>query len=374
MLRHLLSLGFFLMSVSICAQNWNNYAVQLGEHSSEMKKPDSNTVWGFMDQVGWFYPEDFINDKDIKKSNNSLQQFWKKEVLASSKRNEVQLNHDSFAKTKNLAALRAYAKSINARLQRYDDVYFLIHGFRKRAYKKKDNATSEQDYSKAKDLIQNATNRRILFVEVYWDSKHIKGVKALRKQRGLKLMEESSIPSALNAGNALRSLINHINKDTLNMISHSLGAVFLAEVLFTNMETSDVKTPHEKYIKAYFVAPAIGSESFLAYNQRYWENDEKEDRYELFIIYNPNDFVLNKSFGAPKWMKFDALPTEHGNTSLGCNYMDDIDSLTSIFERNFSNYNQPILIKIDQHANGKKMFCHHLHCYFRNPLFLNLIK
>ena len=359
-----------MFALGLNAQSWEKCAVQLGEHSEQMEELGSNTVRVFMDENGWFYPADVIKDKTMLKNDNSLKQFWSNRVKSSVE--ERKINSDSYAKAKNIHARESYVKAINSKADKYDQVYFLIHGFRKRAYKKKDNATSEQDYADAKRLIQGESKENILFIEVYWDSKHIKGIKALRKQKGLRLMEESAIPSALRSGNALRSLVKKIEKDTLHMFGHSLGAVFLAEVLFTNLEETNTQTPNSKFIRAFFVAPAIGSESFLAYNQRSLK--AVKDNYQTYVIYNPNDFVLNKSFGAPKWMNFDALPTEHGNTSLGCNYMDDIDSLTSIFERNFSNYNQPILIKIDHHANGKKMFCHHLHCYFRNPLFLNLIK
>lgn len=369
MLRLLFSFFVFVINFGLLAQNWQNYAVQLGEHSKHMTEPDSNTVRIFMDENGWYYPKSFIKDKEVSKCSNSLEQYWRKQC--NNNRNIENL--DSLVWAKNQTALKAYIETINRMVSKYDEVYFLIHGFRKRAYQKKDNATSAQDYDKAKKQIQGAVNKRILFVEIYWDSKHIKGVKALRNQKGLRLMEQSAIPSALNAGNELRKLVNLINRDSITVVSHSLGAVVLAELLFTNMELSTVPTPHNKFIRAFFVAPAIGSESFLAYNQRTWGTGKKEDRYQIYIIYNPNDFVLNKSFGAPAWMNFDALPTQFGSTTLGCNYMGDIDSLKLIFARNFVDYNSPVYVQIDSHANGKKMQCHHAHCYLRHPKFLELL-
>jgi hypothetical protein len=355
----------------VFGQDWNKYAVQFGEHGERIEQANSNTVRVFMDKNGWFYPNSNIKDKELIRLESSLKN-WYLDPSGYAKHidNNASVN-DAVAKSKNQEIIDHYVRTINTKLNHYPKVYFLIHGFRKKAYKKKDNSLSTDDYQKAKKYIQRTSEDSILFVEIYWDSKHIKGLKAFRKKRGMRLMEESAIPSALNAGNALRELVHQIDKDTIAMVSHSLGAVFLAEVLFTNQDSSKNKTPQQEMIYAYFVAPAIGSESFMAYNQR--TSPIKKDNYQTYIIYNPNDFVLNKKFGAPNWTKFNALPTDYGNTSLGCNYNNDVDSLSDIFKRYFKQYNAPIMVKIDRHENGKTMHCHNAECYFRHTKFLQLL-
>ena len=268
------------------------------------------------------------------------------------------------------AVIAVKVEEINKKLSQYEGVDILIHGFRKMAYgdNGKYSSYSTNDNSRLRRRLSVGRADR-LFVEIYWDSKFIKGAfNVAIGRKPFKLFEQSAIPNAKRVGEGLRKLVAKIDTEKVNIFCHSLGAVVASELLFSSGQ-SDVGTPAQSIVNTCFIAPAIGSESFQYYQNRQTSyNFQEEDNYNIAILYNTNDFVLEKTYEFGKFRK-SFLPTEFGNTSLGCNHNSDIDKLAQMFEEEFNASQHLYLFDLSLGNGGSPMRCHHAGCYSRHEKF-----
>lgn len=311
----------FLVCFNGVAQDWDRFAVVLGEKNlnDTVEEKDNNcrVVSIRIDGEGNYYPNFYISDRSLKKSKGKLSKWYNshpiqyKEILKSYSLKPAWNSIDKL----NKAIAKNYKASIDS-LSENRVVVFLIHGYRKQMYKKKDNSLSMVD----NDLVEAELGTDKVFVEVYWDSKHIRAFKGLFGKRGLKMMKASAIPNAKKVGLRLRSLVNALNKTELVIISHSLGSVVSNALTFDYKHNS--KLMDGKHIKTIHLGPAIGYEDFDRVNLR------GNGAYHLSVCvgYNVNDWVLLKDFGRFNFLT-KSNPTTFGDTSLGCNFNSQIDKL-----------------------------------------------
>lgn len=355
---------------------YNKFSVFFGEAATQVPVTRDNVVRVYIDEHGFYYPEWPIEDRSLKKQKDGLRRWYEKhpEQLAQICA-QYQVDSSLALLEKilvlNEAIIAKKTALINQKMTWNTEVNILIHGFRKKAYGDigKYSSYSIKDNEGLRKRLSRGSPGR-LFVEIYWDSKFITGILAAIGRKPFKIFEQSAIPNAKNVGRALRKLVSGIESEKINLFSHSLGAIVAAELLF-NSQASDVPTPGQKQINACFIAPAIGSEAFQNYDKRPGR-EQAHDNYNIFIIYNENDYVLEKTY---RWKKFKKsfLPTRFGNTSLGCNWDDDIKKLQDIF-KTFNAADRLSVYDCSWISEQRPMRCHHINCYGRHPLFETVLE
>ncbi|WP_111308848.1 alpha/beta hydrolase [Confluentibacter sediminis] len=336
-------------------KNENNSSLQTNQNvfygeKSNYFEPTENTYRLFFDKEGRLYPETFIPDEDLKTNNASLKNYYSKNKpkLINLIR-ELDLDFDSFSEsnfnTIQGCLIRNKLDLINKEIRQSTKVFVLIHGFRKPIEPMNGSSSSQEDNNYLKDSIlkQFAPNADVKFIEVYWDGTFecCVGWNIKTNKRIFKLFENQAIKNAEEVGYSLRNILTEIKAEEINIISHSLGARVAATSLFnlksskTDRDMRDLKTPSQSKINICLIAPAISSEPFKGYYNRTSANEyfKKKDNYTLTILYNEDDFVLKKKFKNI----FGPGALKYGNTSLGCNYNNEIEVFSKLFKEDFKN-------------------------------------
>jgi len=154
-----------------------------------------------------------------------------------------------------------------------------------------------------------------------------------------KLFENDAQQNVVKTGYELRKIISKIKAKKYTIITHSLGAQ-IGISLLTNTysdkisdEKQKLQTPSQQKINVCFIAPEMAAAPFEEYYNRTTTLDFKEkDNYHPTILFNEIDLILNKKFGF-----FRPGPRNYGDTSLGCNYENEIGVLQKMFEENYKN-------------------------------------
>ncbi len=372
-------LALFSISDAISQKtcDYNNRSVFFGERSVELTQSKENVLRIYLDKNGSFYPNTFIRDKDLKRNCSSISEWLKNNPFElKSLCNQYQVDNGLTIEVKiqklDIAIAKENLLMINNKIQDYDCVNILIHGFRKKVYGDIDSSASysDDDNLNLETKLSNNVDKRILFIEVYWDSKFITPIQSYRFKR-FELFEQAAIPNAINVGLALRQIIPHINNQNINIISHSLGAQVACELLYNSSEErlnneNIFSTPSQSNIRICLIAPAISCNKFNNYYLRNTVYDyTKQDNYLIAIVYNSNDFVLQKQYG----YGVNALPTEYGDTSLGCNYSEDVEKFKTLFKNEFTSTNTPLTLNFSINNDGVGMACHLINCYLTHQDF-----
>lgn len=351
-----------LFSNMLLSQNWDNYAVMLGEknwnNKIETKNDNCAVVTIRIDGEGNYYPDLYIEDKSMKKADGKLALWYKKNPELFDKildQHEID-NKDNPLNLLNQSIEENFVRLINhASANR--EVVFIVHGYRKQMYKQKDNALS----MKENDIVERYLGSNKLFVEIYWDSKHITLIKGAAGKKILKMMEASAIPNALNVGRQLRTLVSAIDKSNIGIISHSLGSVVANELSFNYDQ--DMNHMNGKELNMVYLAPAIGHESF----SKAFKRGKGNYKLNTCVAFNANDFVLMKDFSVfGRQINSDA--TTYGNTSLGCNYNGDIDKLCELYKTNLQDENMPLIVDMSGRIN------HNFSYYVKHPAFSQVLE
>jgi hypothetical protein len=326
---------------------YNNRSSFFGERSVQLTAAPSNTVRIFMDKSGFYYPELFIRDAELENNCSSLQEWYMSNEKKLAQLCDQYNVSNAGTVDEKIAALNdsiaaGYLALINKKAKPFKSIDVLIHGFRKRAYGKKDKLSSYSvdDYKSFEKALQK-DSASVLFVEVYWDSKFITPASSY-KYKGFELFEQAGLPNADRVGLQLRKVISHVECDHINIITHSLGAKVGCELLFNASKgayTDErlLMTPAQKDVRICLVEPAISPDVFNDYYSRTGTFDYvPKDNYKLGIVYNENDFVLlkNYNFGMIHIL---SSPLEYGNTALGCNYKDCIAGVKQLFAEKYPN-------------------------------------
>jgi hypothetical protein len=355
-MRRLL-LIFFVFPVVIPAFSqqeclYNKRSCLFGERAAEMPAPRSNVIRIFMDKEGYYYPEMRIKDAELKNSCSSLKEWYRQnpqklDALCGQYHISIPGSTEERIEWLNDSVATALSAQINAKAASVKRVDVLIHGFRKKAYGKKDGISTYSTDDNEKFEKELPGNDSVLFLEIYWDGKFITPLKAYR-YKGLELFEKAAIPDAEITGLHLRKVIGAIRCRRINIITHSLGAQVGCELLFNaspglKKEEALYGTPSQEDIRLCLIEPAIGAGLFDSYYSRTTSyNYRAKDNYRLGIVYNENDFVLLKSYHMGIFSILSS-PPDYGDTSLGCNYKGCIVSLKKLFADNYphSRFEEP---------------------------------
>ncbi len=310
----------------------------------------------YIDKDGSPYPDYTISNSSLENSNASLINWYARnqnDFLIISK--QYNCSFEKYSEENcmvlNDSIISAINQTINNKKENYTSASFLIHGYRKPFVKSNGDRTSPRDYAIMKEAFQ--PNLKILFVEVYWDAMYDCCYSTNRKKnKALYSLLQEAEKNALPVGLGLRKVLYSIKFDTINIITHSLGAQVALHSLF-NSKKSSLPTPANSRINICLIAPALSDDSFKGYYDRKTDVDFKnKDNYHLIIGYNDNDFVLRKKVG---W--FGPGPYRYVNTTLGCNHKGCTLDFKKHFEKNFINSR---LTLFDLSSVGQ---CHLVGCY-----------
>jgi hypothetical protein len=348
-MKHLLFFYSIFLTPFLAAQNTH---ILFGERDLTNT---ANAI--FLDKEGSPYPNYFIANDALDSCNASLLNWYaihQTDFIRVSKQYNCSFNNYNEANgfILNDSIISFIKKNIDAKKTSFASVSFLIHGYRKPFVKTNSDRTSLEDFATLEETINKTI--QTLYVEVYWDAMYDCCYSTNTKKNKLlyHLLEEAE-KNALPVGKSLRKVMYDLRFDTINVITHSLGAKVAIHALY---DEDDYKfpTPIANRINICLIAPALsGVESFKNYYNRQTNIQFKTtDNYKLGILYNEHDFVLRKKVSG-----FGPGPYKYVNTTLGCNYKGAAFDLKKYFEKHFEN----APIKLIDGSNGGP--CHLVICY-----------
>ncbi|CAN5413475.1 hypothetical protein BH10BAC1_BH10BAC1_06110 [soil metagenome] len=316
----------------------------------------TNKLAIYIDKEGGLYPDFFISNSSLDSCDASLIKWYQKHLdsffVISKKYNchfeTCNLQNINFL---NDSIISSVQQKINAKGLVSTSLTFLIHGYRKPFVKSNNDRTSQHDYATLEETINRSIKTE--FVEVYWDAMYdcCYSTNSKKNKELYHLLEESE-KNSVPVGFALRKILLNVKSDTVNIITHSLGAQVALNALF-DKEDFYISTPSNSRINICLIAPALSEESFKGYYDRKTNSDFKfNDNYKLMIGYNENDFVLRKKVG---W--FGPGPYKYVNTTLGCNHKGCTVDFKKQFEKNYKNSTIKLF---DLSSVGQ---CHLVSCY-----------
>lgn len=310
----------------------------------------------YLDKEGNPYPDYTISNSSLENSNASLINWYARnpnDFLIISKQYNCSFEkyNEENCMILNDSIISTIKQRIHLKKENYTSVSFLIHGYRKPFVKSNGDRTSPRDYAIMKETFQS--NLKTLFVEVYWDAMYDCCYSTNRKKnKALYNLLQEAEKNALPVGLGLRKVFYNLKFDTINIITHSLGAQVALHSLF-NTKESLLPTPANNRINICLIAPALSDDSFKDYYNRKTDIDFKnKDNYHLMVGFNENDFVLRKKVG---W--FGPGPYRYVNTTLGCNHKGCTLDFKKHFEKSFINSS---LTLFDLSTVGQ---CHLVGCY-----------
>lgn len=342
------------------------------------KANEDNIIRIYFDRMGDLYPDNDSPkiDKSIflykRNENYATLRFYFEDIKNVEELNrlalqfETQSSYDSIRQN----LFKHYAKTINNKLNdnKFEQVIFLIHGF--------NNLQEEAEITYNDLKAQFPKDRKILFVEVYWDG--------LAKKNSKKIWS-SAQPNSAYVGLGLRQLLGMVNSDIkITLIGHSTGASVATQVLFNpykwkedfqkkiNDRFKQIPTPNQREINLFLLAAAIpGVNTFKDIkNTEVAENLIEIPTYQniskIIIGYNNHDHALKKLL----WKKIDlGLANKFGATSLGCNYNGEVQNTINIINEETSH------IRVEAFDLSEKD-CQKDHCvqsYIQSPGFQKII-
>ena len=319
--------------------------VVFGEWPQYFKEEDK-LVRVFLDKNGHYYPTTIIAQDKLLEHNAALQDYYaanEQAFISVAKTYHLEVSgysEETFMLLQD-QIVSQLAASIN-RLPATDDLFLLIHGFRKPMLSQRGGSSSARDYAAVRERIDQQyadIQASASFIEVYWDGTYdcCIGRKTKVNKRIFTLFEEVAQVNASRVGYGLRQLVAVLDREELNIVTHSLGAQ-VGLSLLTNAydDRIDLRaqawpTPPQPTVNVCLVAPAIARKPFEEYHERSTALDfAKTDNYRLHILYNEQDFVLKK-----RWKIFGPGPKKYGDTSLGCNCHNEAEKLANQFEEDF---------------------------------------
>ncbi len=269
------------------------------------KTDDQLTLRVFFDQFGDLYPASHDQSYDaLMPDQKTIGRNYAFSIRTHMKKIGQTYNNDTIEKQYNLLS-----ETISSKLVSDEDlsILFLIHGYNN-SY---DEARSSFDYIKSS--IQSKTNKRYLFVEVYWDGLFEGPFTA---PFPIAYWFEALTHSNKAGQVGLRRLINKLPENTdLTILTHSRGAgVAFSAVLNPKHGTKVSKPKFETFeggnlgkIRIISIAPAVGTNHPVEKLSRLLPAGSK-----VFIGFNSEDETLKKSKG-----KIKVGAGKFGDTRLG---------------------------------------------------------
>lgn len=327
----LLCILLFAPFVAFAQPTDNSKSVLYGERGGLPDLPDTYRL--FLDRNGDLYPDLTIPDSMLSAADASLAQLYvQRPGLFPSALPSFAAYQDSVLES-TISALKALSASVQ-------DVFVLVHGFRKPFHPTPGGRTAQSEYLFVQQRIRNTTPGAIrsLFVEVYWDGTYdcCFSMKTKRNREIFELFELQAQQHASAAGYRLRPLLVSIPTKRLHLIGHSLGTRVLLAATF-NAYPEDVPerlqqlaTPTQPLVDICLIGPAVAGDVFERYYERGTADVPTKDNYQLAIFYNRKDFVLKKRI-----FIFGPGPRRFGDTSLGADRRRSIKKLTKRFAADY---------------------------------------
>lgn len=344
---------------------FDDQSVLYGEHSKRVPTSEDHLLRIFVDRNGDFYPENLISNEELKAAGSSLST-WSSQnemkfaaICASYAIPYEHYSKDKFEELQDSIANRLL-RSVNVNAETSNSVTVLIHGFRKpfETRLREGDSWSFNGYESIRTIVNKHVDSTF-FVEVYWDGGYDCCVsRNLKKNKPIfRLFEVYARNNAAKTGYSLRKVVSRFAFDTINVISHSTGAIVSSTLLFnsfTEMVNDQLKaqpTPSQTTVNHCLLAAAISSEPFNYYFDRNTSVDFRQhDNYSVTVLYNEKDFALMKK--DPYMRMFGPGPRRFGATTLGCNHRKEIRKLETVFSRDYPA--SPIITyKVNPVANHK---------------------
>ena len=301
----------------------------------------------FFDKEGFLYPERYISDSSLTKTNCSLRLWYQENnVVSDSLLNKFGIKNSKLVSENELLnQLNDSLISEKARFlsMNHSTLTLVIHGFRKNF-----NETGVDVSSVTEFQLFNEAIRRYKSdfepVDVYWDGLYdCCFTLNSKKNKEIFQLFEPATKHAVLVGNQLHRLIEKTSVASVTLIGHSLGAKVAVQF-----------TPDGAVSKKYrvcLIAPALSAEEI---KQLYQTLPEKA-AINWHIVYNENDFVLKKKDN--KIGVFGPGVKKYGATGLGCNYHNELLNLAAYIATNYPT----VSIYLDNKTSIGK--CHSLRCY-----------
>jgi len=307
------------------------------------RKEDNGNLSLYFDKEGAIYPEYYIDDTSLRNADSSLNNWYKRnpqifKQICKQYELDIDAVNDSNLALLQDAIINQFIIKSGIKSESVTSLTFLIHGFRKPLTDMNGDQSSIADYKELEESLNNLSIEKTKFVEIYWDGNYLCciGKNIFKNKKIFKLFEKAQI-NAVATGNNLRNILDKVNFEKVNVVTHSLGALVAVQSLF-NYRPSSIKTTSSKNINICLIAPAIpGEDIFNSYYNRNTSYAFKEkDNYKLAVVYNENDFILQKKFHKIG-IDWGPGPYKYGNTTLGCNYSNEAIKLKSLFEKKYQN-------------------------------------
>ena len=316
------------------------------------------TLAACYDREGTLYPDYFIADSSLVRSGASLMQWYRDNITDFSRiAAAYHCQFDSYSHTNsailNDSVVATLKRRIAAQRTSSNSVIFLVHGYRKPFKSMNGDSSSPADYDTLQTTIDRFSGKKTCYVGIYWDGTYDFLSKNLKHGKEILGLFVTARENAVKTGYQLRRLLTGLPFDTLNVITHSLGAEVACSALF-DTSAEHAPTPSNKAVNLCLIAPAIGGvDRFKTYyNRNSGLPLPPVDNYRLCIVYNTNDFVLKKKIGI-----FGPGPYKYGVTSLGCDCDGAATTLRDYFAKNYPTST----IRLVDLSNTVK--CHHVRCY-----------
>lgn len=315
-------------------------SVVYGMRSSVFTEID-NTSRIFFDKRGDLYPVMDISDEALRDNDNAIQTYFSNNQEAFSEAAKyygldvIDYSVVNYKALQN-AILERNLNDLHARLTADNELFVLVHGFRKPLKSTPRSSSALEDNQNVKSAISSyRSDKSIHYLEVYWDGTFISIPNNLGSLiRMGKLFKKSAIPYSNQAGLGLRLFVSKIKFQKIHIIAHSLGAQVVNNCLFNANVDSSIPTPAQDQINVCLVAPAIARKPFRSFYERsIAKNYQSEDNYHYAIIYNERDIVIAKS--NPNGKRKFRFTRFYGNTKLGCNCAKEAVKVAKLFGRKY---------------------------------------
>ena len=306
--------------------------VLFGERESAL-----NQTSVFFDRLGNMYPDYFISDTSLQNCNASLESWYishahEFEKIAKKYNCQFTFPDEQSLITLNDSILTFKIRTINSLTNSSKSLNVLVHGFRK-SFKQSMDRTSTQDFVFWEEMIDTRSKVKTPSIRVYWDASYDCCFSTnSAKNDSLFEMFERTYQRADTIGLALRSLLNKLKVEQINVIGHSLAARVIQSCIY-NVIPNSIAGMAQNRLNVCLIAPATsGGEAWVNYLQRNTPIP-LEDNVRLLILYNEKDFALRKKDN--KFGLFGPGTDHYGCTRLGCNKNREAEKLERSFKQNF---------------------------------------
>jgi len=274
----------------------------------------------FFDKHGNIYPDFFISDTSLEHARCDLHLWYYRHP---SEFHALMIRYDCAAATVNEQSIEALESAIRTKkvhalhTASKNNLFVLIHGFRKGFVKNNKDHTSIEEIKLVHERLGNKLTITGKTLDVYWDGMYDCCFSLNRQQNKVLFgLFEESYNNALLVGIGLRKLLTCFDCVEINIIGHSLAARVTQSCMY-NILPNNIPGLKASSTRICLIAPATDATSSW---DTYFNRTETSlsDKCTWLILYNEKDFALQKKEN--KLRLFGPGALRYGSTVLGCNY------------------------------------------------------